>query len=370
MNVGFIINNLSFGGAEKMATFVANSLAQRGHKISIFVLSNKGDIHQKINKNISVYYYNKARNKNTYIQYYNWLKYLKPLIKKEDTQVLVSFLGIPNLVCTIIGKLLNIPSIISERGDPYTAFSDGRLVTKIILWIYNHSNGAVFQTIEASKFYNIALQKRSKVIPNPIFLNGKNLTINYDDLPKTIVYIGRLDNYQKRIDILLSAFHEFYKNHNEYRLVIYGRGPAQSFVEEYIRNNSLSKCIELKGVSISPMEDMAKEGIYVITSDFEGISNSLLEAMAIGMPVVTTDHSPGGGRLLVKDHKNGIIVPKGNPHYIAKALSEFADSPTLCRCCGLEATKVIQRFESKKIISIWETYIAEVIKLNKNHNIN
>lgn len=370
MNIGFIINNLSFGGAEKMATFVANSLAQRGHKISIFLLSNKGNIHQEINKNISVYYYNKTRNKNIYIQYYNWLKYIKPLVKKENTQVLVSFLGIPNLVCTILGKLLNIPSIISERGDPYTAFSDGRLVTKILLWIYNHSNGAVFQTEEASKFYNIALQKRSKVIPNPIFINGRIPTINYDDLPKTIVYIGRLDNYQKRIDILLAGFYEFYKNHNEYRLVIYGRGPSLSYIEEYIRNNSLSKCVDLKGVSTSPMEDMAKEGIFVITSDFEGISNSLLEAMAIGMPVVTTDHSPGGGRLLVQDHKNGIIVPRGNPHYIANALSEFADNPTLCRRCGLEATKVIQRFESKKIITIWESYIAEVFNLNKHHNKN
>lgn len=331
MNIGFIINNLSFGGAEKMAAFVANSLALRGHNVTIFVLSNEGNTRQTISDSIYVFYYNRTQSKNIYIQYFNWINNLRPLIKKNGIQILVSFLLKPNLVCTILGKLLKIPSIISERGDPYTAFNDGRLVTKILLWIYNHSNGAVFQTKEASQFYSSALQRRSAVIPNPIFFKSNIPKIIYESLPKSIVYVGRLDNYQKRIDILLSAFHDFYQTHNEYKLVIYGRGEALSLIKEYVRNNCLSGCVEIKGVSISPMKDMAKEGIYVITSDFEGISNSLLEAMAIGMPVVTTDHSPGGGRLLVQDHINGLIVPKGNAHLIAKALCEFADNPALCR---------------------------------------
>lgn len=137
------------------------------------------------------------------------------------------------------------------------------------------------------------------------------------------------------------------------------------FAKNYVRNNSLSRCVEFKGVSESPMNDMAKEGIYVITSDFEGISNSLLEAMAIGMPVVTTDHSPGGGRLLVQNHINGLIVPRGNAHLVANALSEFADNPTLCKSCGIEATKVVQRFEAGKIIDMWESYIEKMLYKNK-----
>ena len=142
------------------------------------------------------------------------------------------------------------------------------------------------------------MQKRSKILPNPIFVSGIISEINYEKLPKTVVYLGRLDNYQQRLDILLYGFAEFYATHNDYKLIIYGKGPAIDDIIRFVAENRLNDAVVLKGVSNSSMEDISKEGIYVITSDFEGISNSLLEAMAIGMPVVTTDHSPGGGRLL------------------------------------------------------------------------
>lgn len=360
MNVGFIINNLGFGGAEKMATFVANSFSLRGHNVSIFVLNSKIKKYQTINNSIKVYSFPKASNNNPFIQYFDWIRLFKPIVREERIQILISFLGTPNLVCVLLGKILRIPSVISERGDPYTSFKDGRWVTKVLLWIYNHSNGAVFQTEKASKFYGAKLQEHSKIIPNPIFINGRVPKIDYNALPKTIVYLGRLDNFQKRIDILLLAFREFYKSHNGYKLVIYGKGPAQVLIENFIRQNNLDESIIMKGVSTSPMEDLAKEGIYVITSDFEGISNSLLEAMALGMPVVSTDHSPGGGRLLVKDHVNGLLVPTGSPYLIARALSEFAENPELRERCGREATKVIQRFDSQKIMDIWESYIKKI----------
>ena len=118
MNISFIINNLSFGGAEKMATFVTNNLAKRGHEVSIFVLNAISDSHQSIDENIRVYHYNRAQKSNSYLQYYEWIRFFVPIAKKERTEVLISFLGTPNLVCTLISKILYIPSIISERGDP------------------------------------------------------------------------------------------------------------------------------------------------------------------------------------------------------------------------------------------------------------
>ena len=122
MNISFIINNLSFGGAEKMATFVTNNLAKRGHEVSIFVLNAISDSHQSIDENIRVYHYNRAQKSNSYLQYYEWIRFFVPIAKKERTEVLISFLGTPNLVCTLISKILYIPSILSERGDLYTGF--------------------------------------------------------------------------------------------------------------------------------------------------------------------------------------------------------------------------------------------------------
>ena len=116
------------------------------------------------------------------------------------------------------------------------------------------------------------------------------------------------------------------------------------------------------GLTTNPMKAIANEGIFIITSDFEGISNSLLEAMAVGLPCVSTDHSPGGARLLIQDHVNGLLAPVGDSAALANALSEFANSIELSMKCGIKATEVIDRFKDEKIIDMWESYIYEICK--------
>lgn len=364
MKITFVVNNISFGGAEKMATFVANSLSEKGHIISILSLNGNVQTLQKLNPRLKVYYCHDKRN-SLIMQYYAWVRFVVKTSLSDKPDVFVSFLGVPNLVSVLSSKILNRPSILSERGDPTRSYDLKKISTKLIVRILNTSTGAVFQTPEASNFYSRDLKSRSCVIPNPIFIDGIIQPRNYCDMPHTIVYLGRLDNYQKRLDILLEAFKLFHQSHNDYKLIIYGRGPAQQFIETFIHDNNLKESIFLKGVSTSSQKDMSKEGIFVLTSDFEGISNSLLEAMAIGMPVITTDHTPGGGRLLVENRKNGLLVPCGDANAICSALSEFADNIKLCKDCGIEAQKVLIRFEPSKIISRWEEYIVKVAKSSK-----
>ena len=99
----------------------------------------------------------------------------------------------------------------------------------------------------------------------------------------------------------------------------------------------------------------------IITSDFEGISNALLEAMAIGMPCVSTDHTPGGARLLIKHGENGLLSPIGDIESLANNMNKFADDSEFAEKCGRTAMDVVTRFSPEKIIDKWEEYITKVI---------
>lgn len=116
------------------------------------------------------------------------------------------------------------------------------------------------------------------------------------------------------------------------------------------------------GVSSYPLNDIKDSGIFLITSDYEGISNALLEAMAIGLPCVSTDSEPGGARMLINDKINGRIVERRNPEAIASALCDFVENPDFADSCGNKAKDVLARFDKDLIAAKWEAYLLTVAK--------
>jgi len=352
----FLTNSLGFGGAEKMLTFVANSLAQRGHSVSIANLNGVpayvNEHRRTVDDAIAVHDLNRggrASNKDR-------LKFILQIAKAQKPDVIIGFTDYPNLYARIVGALLGIPSIMSERGDPART-TGATLKARISRAIVNQSKGGVFQTEGARAFYGRGLQKRGIVIPNPIFINGEVPQIPYDEREKTVVSVGRLDNFQKRYDVMLDAFKLFSDKHPEYILKLYGHGSDVDVIKSWAEKRGLSEKVRFMGLSTQPMQDICRDGMFLITSDFEGVSNSLLEAMAVGLPCVSTDHTPGGARLLIADHENGLLAPVGDAEKLAAAMCEFAENSELAKKCGENAKDVVNRFAPKKIIDTWEEYI-------------
>ncbi len=361
-NVLFITNSLGFGGAEKMLTFVAGELSARGHCCGIINLNGVSDYvnahQQTIRDEISVYLLKKAsgglkRN----IQR---IGEIKKIAKEFHADILIGFTEFPNLYAKIVGALLGIPSIMSERGDPVQQGTGKGFKNRIVLEIINRSKGGVFQTDGARAFYGKGLQKRGVVIPNPIFIKGEILEVAQSDREKTVVSVGRLDNFQKRYDVMLESFALFSEKHPEYTLKLYGKGTDTEKIEAWAEELGISEKVRFMGLTTQPMQDIARDGMFLITSDFEGISNSLLEAMAVGLPCVSTDHTPGGARLLITDHENGLLAPVEDAEALAAAMCEFAENPQLAEKCGNNAKAVTQRFAPERIIDLWETYILKL----------
>ena len=360
MRILFITNSLGFGGAEKMLTFVANSLYARGHVVSIANLNRVPEYvnahRREIAKGIAIYEMEPGFSKTAGEK----LRFVLRTAKKENVDVLVGFTEVPNVIARIVGGLLGIPSIMSERGDPVRTGVGRGLKNRLVLALINTSRGGVFQTEGAMDFYGKGLQRRGVVIPNPIFVDGEIPQINYAEREKTVASVGRLDNFQKRYDVMLDAFKMFSQKHPQYKLKLYGKGADEELIRSWVVERDLENKVEFMGLTTQPMQDIASEGMFLITSDFEGISNALLEAMAVGLPCVSTDHTPGGARLLIQNGENGLLAPVEDAQGLAEAMCHFAEDPVFAEECGEKAKEVAVRFAPDRIMDMWEEYIQKI----------
>lgn len=362
MKIAILTHSIGFGGVEKNIAFLSERLLIEGNMV--FLVYIKGIIpsymekeRMAINSSVELLEIEAGHRKG-----FRRLSQIKELIKvlsQEKVDIIIGFTKYPNFMASLVGKRIRKPVIIAERGDPYRDY-DKTLLNKLFLKVICSADGAVFQTIEAGNFYPKKLRNKSQVIPNPIFLTEVPDIAPFENRNKTIISIGRLDNVQKRYDVMLEAFKVFSAIHGNYELLIYGSGLDEELIKTWIKEKELDDKVRLMGVSKKPIMDMAKEGVFLITSDYEGISNSLLEAMAIGMPVVSTDSTPGGARMLISDHVNGILVPIRDARAIANALCEYVENPELASSCGEKAKKVLADFSKERIFSLWYGYIQKV----------
>ena len=367
MRIVFITNSIGFGGAEKMIAFVANGMAKRGHDVSVINFNSAGGNYinkhkQEFENNIGLYTFG---GKNTgKISRLQKILFSKKIVTDFNADVMVCFTMYPSFVGKIVNMMTGIPSIMSERGNPYATVNKKNIFSLLELFVVNRSAGGVFQIKGASVFYSKRLQERGTIIPNPIFVREKIETVAFSEREKTIVSVGRLDNNPKRYDIMIKAFSLFSRNHPEWVLKLYGIGCDENIIKKWCVEEGIAEKVIFMGLSKHPMSDISNAGMFLITSDFEGISNSLLEAMAVGLPCVSTDSAPGGARMLIQNNSNGLLAEVGNHEKIAEAMAKFADDPNLAKQCGENAKLVLSRFDAERTLDKWESYIAEVVNRN------
>lgn len=354
----FVINKLGYGGAEKMLTFLANKLSQKDSSFNVVVYTFESDtVYYKLDENVR-YIPEKRIFKTRKIRRFVHFLQISNVIHKEKPSVVISFLSNPNMLSILATRLSRTSVIISERGDPYQAKG---LLNAFVRYLYNFSDGAVFQTDGAKDYYCRALQKKSCVIPNPVTFTNKDI----EEKPKKrneIAFVARFELRQKRQDIMLFAFKKVVEIFPDVKLIFYGDGPDEQKVKDLSQQLNLSANVEFAGLVQDVRAVIEKSKIFVLTSDYEGIPNALIEAMAIGLPVVSTDCSPGGAKMLIETNVNGILVPIGDIDAIANAVLFLLSNPQIAEQYGLEATKIISKFAPTNIIDMWEQYVEKIIK--------
>ena len=190
------------------------------------------------------------------------------------------------------------------------------------------------------------VRRKSVIIHNPV-----DVRVRAEEKPKKrIVTAGRL-NSQKNHEMLIRAFRIFHETHPEYTLTVYGEGELRKKLERLIEKLSLKGSVFLPGFKNGLHEEMKDAGMFVLSSDFEGLSNALMEAMMMGLAVITTDCT--GSDELVEDGRDGLVVKRGDVMMMADAMARLADDEKLRKSMAEAAFKRAADFRLNRIVMKW-----------------
>lgn len=343
-----------FGGAERVMSILANEWGKSNVETMILVTEtdavSKYNLSDKVTM-ISCF----EEKKKAKIPHLVIIKRIREICKEWRPDVVISFY---NDLCALTALAitgLHIPLIYSERNDPNRTNQGkiDRLYRKIIEIM---SDKIVFQTTGAQRCYSKSVQEKSTVILNPLNTDGFPI---HDFLHEKfeIVSVGRLET-QKNQKLLIDAFALIANDFQEYQLTIYGEGSLRKELEDYIKAKGLQERVFLPGSKNNIQEHIKDVSLFVLSSDYEGIPNALIEAMAIGLPCVSTDCSPGGARELIDDGVNGLITFCGDAKKLSDAMRMMLSNKSYAKACGIEALRIREKTDVKKISEDWLRYIS------------
>lgn len=357
MKIVFVTPGMNFGGAERVISILANIWCDMGHEVSLFITaSNKPSVY-KINEKVTVEYYESYRENG--VSHFKLLSSIRKFINKEKPDSVISFM---NDVCayTIIALMgTGIPIIYSERNDPNKT-NQGK-VEKIYRKIVEiGAKHIVFQTNGAKTYYSNRVQRKSSIILNPVNLEKIPDRIKEEINYSEIVSVARLEP-QKNQELLIDAFNIVSKNHKDVVLKIFGEGSLKNNLQKRIDELGLTNRVFLMGAKTDVLEWVKESFCFVLSSDFEGLPNSLIEAMCMGMPCISTDCSPGGARELLKNDR-GVVVPCGNKEKLAEAINMYLEKKDIAMKYGDVAFAIRQEIEASMIAREWIDLIEKIRK--------
>ena len=244
---------------------------------------------------------------------------------------------------------LGIAVIASERNNPYIKGESkfARLKASIP---YGLASACVFQTRDALEYYAPMVQKKGRVIVNPLQLKEELVWTGMGN--RTIVSVGRLDP-QKNQKMLIDAFWMLHKDHPECTLDIYGEGSLRPQLQEQIDALGLQEAVCLRGYDKQVQKRVSEAGVFALSSDYEGMSNALIEALAMGVPSVSTDHPIGGARWLIRDGDNGLLTPVGDADALYKAMAFLLEKPDQAAKMSEKGKQLRQTLSAHNIAREW-----------------
>ncbi len=351
----FVIPTLTHGGAERVMSNLANQFSRHGFDVT-FILQFKVDSEYPIDDKIKKIYLPIREKGNYYVNLFYTMKEMRRAIISESPDVALSFLDKCNeyFLLSSLGTR-KIKKFSSVRNIPELECST--FLKKIIVeFLFPKADGIILQTSDAEKwFHDKGIKINSKIIPNQVaeqFFNRE-----FHDERKNIVSVGRLDK-QKNQKILICAFDKI-KNLTDENLIIYGQGPLREELENLISELGLTDRVFLPGLITDVPEAIIGSKLFVLSSDFEGSPNALLEAIALGIPSISTDCPCGGPKEVIVDGENGFLVPVGDVEALASKMLYVLSLPDdKITKISENAKKSADKYRPEKIFSQWEKFLT------------
>lgn len=355
----FHLNCLERGGAERVVTNLSGQFAEHGYEVYI-ATEWQGEDEYEIDsrvKRVHVGLTEEQEKKGRASMFLARIINLRKFLKKVQPDIVIAFARKANyraLTATIGTKM---PVLISVRINPigFYDFLSDKIQIPIL---FRRAAGCVFQTPDQRDFFPEFIRKRSRIILNPIspkFIGNPMPT----EREKAVVHSGRLVDFKNQL-MLIEAFTMVHEKHPDYCLKIFGPDSfdgTKEKLEALILEKQAGDYVKLMGGSTQLEKDMINGALAAFSSDYEGMPNAMLEAMALGLPVVATDCPPGGPGMVIRHEENGLLVPVGDAHAMAAAINRLIEDPKLAAKLGQNATRIGEKASSEMIFKEWEDYV-------------
>lgn len=353
----FLTSTINYGGATKILIEVANYLANY-HDVSIVYYGDDNNTFYRIDDKVNLHRASVTKCNIRKIRLLTQMRLIRKSIHKLKPDVVIAF-GNTEKIMAIAGTIgEKTKVIISERQDPFN-YNPSK---KRNMWLrYILADGCVFQTEGAAKYFPRSVQNKAIVIPNFIF-QEKRAFVPIGEKEKVISFSARFELKQKRQDVMIEAFYMVHQEFPEWKLVFYGDGEDQKYIENMVNEKALQENVVFAGKVAGVLDKIYESAMFVISSDYEGIPNALLEAMGLGIPCVSTDCSPGGARLLIQNEENGMLVPVDNPKALSDAIKHLIRNPDFANEIGRRAMDVLDKYDPYRILSTWNEYVNKIVR--------
>jgi len=358
LRITLFIGSLYGGGAERVVCNLANYLSTKGHTVEIITMVESSQNYGILPSVRTTALLNNNDRENVLIDFIHRWHNLKKYLSEEKVGCYIVFLPVTTIMLLLLRNKTNAAVVVAERADPSTYSKKTQLALKILS---NRANVHVFQTKEIRNWYKGFISDEDAVIiPNAI--NPEFIRPLYDgEREKTIVSVGRLTE-EKNFSLLIEAFAKVHKTHKEYKLVIYGEGPLRPLLEKQITELCISNFVSLPGNEKDIISKIEGACMFVLSSRHEGMPNALMEAMALGLPCVSTDCGGGGARYLINNGENGLLVANGDKLALIEAMKRLLSDVEYSNRLANNARKITDYLSPNIIYSKWESIIGEAIR--------
>lgn len=359
MRLTLITSTMNMGGAERQISLLANAWAARGDDVTLFALEPDHPSFFNLHPNVtflclgvvirSTKGFRKAR---TLIK--------RPLLLRRSIiaskpDVILSFNNRVNTTTIVASLGLRVPVIVTEVTDPFV-WKDTQPWQFLRGYTNRVADALVAQTENSARDLNRKMRSaRSVAISTPVPKAEPNGTVRSGT---RLVSYARFRT-EKRLDRLIEAFHMICERNREWSLVIAGDGPMLSQLKKQVEDLGLSDRVSLPGVLLNPRELLKDADIFVLTSEFEGFPNTLTEAMANGVPVISFNCRSGPSEI-IRDGIDGVLVPPGDVPALARAIDEMMNDESMRVLMGKNALSISDRYSVKKILSKWDDVFERV----------
>lgn len=337
---------LAAGGAERVLSILSKPLADRYDTV-IYVMWLDVPIFYDTDKRVKKVCIEREVGSKSDIKKMLWFR---KFIEKEHPDVLLSFLEPFNIRVLLSTMGLGIKTYVAERNDPH-GVNKYWIIDQFEKLVYRLADKILVQTETIKKFFDGALADRTSVIYNPVNLQeemvGKALMV---EKKRRIVSVARLTP-QKNNDVLIKAFAKFSENHPDYTLTIYGIGELGEELKCLAESLGVGKKVSMPGACKAIHEDILDAEMMCLVSSREGMSNSMIESMCLGLPCICTKVS--GAIDLIKDGENGLLVDIGDVDGLVERMNFIADNTVNAKEIGINASKLYKLLNKDRICKKW-----------------